>query len=499
VRTGSLRREVVLSLFVVMLATLGLLSAVLGGLAARSVQRHALERLADEARELERLGTTGSGRLVDLAVVAGARRSRAQWQVLDAGGRLVGVGPVPEQAPPELHEFRSVLVSGPEVRGGLLDDALWLARPVLSGRAERGVLVGRVAHQELWSELTPLLGSGAWVFASGALAFVGFGSYLLGRRLVRPLRAVTDAAARVATGDLSARVEVIGPEEVSELAASFNHMASALAGEREALGRARESLDRSRRLAAVGQLAAGVAHEVGNPVAAILGFAEAIERDRHLPEGSRARELAGRIREEAMRVRARVRELLDLARPHPVELERIEVARWLGELAERLGAQPRFAHLRIQVCCPEPIPELRTDRRRAEQILLNFVENAAHALAGCGGSLELGAAPERSLRERRRRGDSTAAEAPDAVALSVVDDGPGIDPEHLPLVFDPFFTTKAPGEGSGLGLWNAHRLAERLGGRIEAESRPGATRFSLVLPCADTPSTDGAPPDPDRR
>ncbi len=500
-RPTSLRREVLLSLFVVMLATLGLLSAVLGGLAAQSVQRHALERLALDARELERLGATGSGRLVDLAVVAQARRRHGRWQVLDAQGRLVGVAPTPREAPDEILEMRDALERGPLVRGGLLQRALWLAHPVVSPRGERGVLVGSVPREALLAELAPLLRSGAWVLAVGALSFVGLGAHLLGRRLVDPLRELAAATARVARGDLSARVDARGADEIAELAARYTHMASALAEERDALWRARESLDRSRRLAAVGQLAAGVAHEVGNPVAAILGFAEAIERDPGLPQDTRPRALASRIRDEALRVRTLVRELLELSRPQALELESLDVAGWLAELAARLGAQPRFAHVRIELEIAPGLPPLRTDRRRAEQILINFADNAAHALAGRGGTLGLRASLAAALRAGRRRDDPPPLDeqGAGALSLSVVDDGPGIDEETLPLVCDPFVTPTAPGEGTGLGLWNAHRLAELLGARIEAQSRPGYTRFSRIVPCADSQDTHGAAPGADRR
>jgi len=86
-----------------------------------------------------------------------------------------------------------------------------------------------------------------------------------------------------------------------------------------------------------------------------------------------------------------------------------------------------------------------------------------------------------------------------AVALRVSDNGPGIDPDTLLRVFEPFFTTKEPGEGTGLGLWNAHRLAELLGGRLEAESRPGHTRFSLLLPVTDTLAADARAQNSDHR
>ena len=123
---------------------------------------------------------------------------------------------------------------------------------------------------------------------------------------------------------------------------------------------------------------------------------------------------------------------------------------------------------------------------------MNLVENAAHALAGrADARIEL-IAQSSSLVPTRRRDDrpSSRRRSSDAVVLRVVDNGPGIDPEHRDQVFDPFYTTKEPGEGTGLGLWNSHRLAELLGGRLELESSPGRTAFSLLLPIADKEPAD---------
>jgi len=129
--------------------------------------------------------------------------------------------------------------------------------------------------------------------------------------------------------------------------------------------------------------------------------------------------------------------------------------------------------------------------RRLEQILLNLIQNAAHALVSTPGArIELAA---RAVHTSFARG------AERAIELSVTDNGPGIDPDTLLRVFEPFFTPKEPGEGTGLGLWTAHRLADLLGGRLEAESRPGHTRFSLLLPVADRPGTDAHAQNSDHR
>jgi signal transduction histidine kinase len=273
-------------------------------------------------------------------------------------------------------------------------------------------------------------------------------------------------------------------------------MTESLEREQRALLRATESLARSERLASVGRLAAGVAHEVGNPVAAILGYTELALRDSALSE--RSREAAEQIRREALRVRELVRDLLDLARSEELRFEPVQPLELLDRVSRRLAGQVILRGVQMSVVeSPRPSPVV-TDARRVEQVLVNLIENAAHSLGRQpGGRIELSCRPAHlTARPGRRRDDPeqssfAGARRPDAVALCVIDNGPGIDAELLPHVFDPFFTTKDPGEGTGLGLWNAHRLAELLGGRLEVESASGRTRFSLVLPASDTEDPDG--------
>ena len=137
------------------------------------------------------------------------------------------------------------------------------------------------------------------------------------------------------------------------------------------------------------------------------------------------------------------------------------------------------------------LPRLRVVTRRVEQVLANLIENAAHAVVDV-------ARPSIELRARTVTPLHTGASGPDAagptdatpssrfVALEVIDNGSGVDPENVPSLFDPFYTTKDPGKGTGLGLWNCERIALLLGGRVEVASSPGRTCFSLILPAADS-------------
>jgi len=492
-----------------MFAGLAIVAAVMTGLSARAVRDDALERLRMGARHLERTLDGGARRLSDLSATvraSGPRLSGGEFRVLDDRGREPGpastVVSEDERLAPLLEAAREA-GEAVELTGPLLGD-LVLVRRLRIPSGETGFLVGRASGEEMWRRLAPGVGSAAWVLFIATLVFVGFGAWLLRRRVVLPLAALAAGTRRIATGDLRARIAAQGPAELAELARSFNQMAESLEQEREAVLQAQESLSRSRRLASLGQLAAGVAHEVGNPVAAILGYAEVCQREK--TASPRARELATLIGGEALRVRELVREMLDLSRPEALVLERVEPGTLLERVAERMRPQPLLAGIELAVATEAGLPLVEVDWRRLEQVFVNLLENAAHALRGVPeGRIELAARRSHAAaRPARRSGDAAPASfaarrAPDAVSFEVIDNGTGIDPEDLPRVFDPFFTTKEPGEGTGLGLWNAHRIAELLGGRLEVTSQSGRTCFRLVLPEADTLGGHAQAPRADHR
>ncbi len=492
-----------------MFAGLAIVAAVMTGLSARAVRDEALDRLRMGARHLERTLDGGARRLGDLSAIvraSGPRLSGGEFRVLDDKGREPGPAPSGPGDDVRLAPLLDLAREAGEAveMAGLLPGDLTLVRRLRLPSGESGFLVGSASGQEMRRRLAPVVGSAAWVLFIATLVFVGFGAWLLRRRVVSPLALLAAGTRRIAEGDLRARIAEQGPAELSELARGFNQMAESLEREREALLQAQESLSRSRRLASLGQLAAGVAHEVGNPIAAILGYAEVCQREKSASE--RTRELTALIGTEALRVRALVREILDLSRPEALALERVEARAVLERVAERMRPQPLLAGIELTVATESGLAPVEIDLRRLDQVFVNLIENAAHALRGVPQArIELAArrwhAP---ARPARRSSDAELASnvwrrAPDAVAFEVIDNGAGIDPDDLPHIFDPFFTTKEPGEGTGLGLWNAHRIAELFGGRLEVTSQSGRTCFRLVLPEADMQGGHAQAPRTDHR
>lgn len=324
-------------------------------------------------------------------------------------------------------------------------------------------------------------------FAAAAMG-VGLGAALLYRSVARPVDRILEAAARLGAreGDLP----ILQPaDEVSghglpRAAVAFERIAAALSEERgrlaakvaelqqshRALAEARESLTRSEKLATVGQLAAGVAHEVGNPLGAIGGYA-ALARGRLAAAGGDPEVIdwIERIEAEVRRIDRIVRELLDFARPSGVAPGPVDVGAAVEGALRLARVQRRFQGVDVAVDLPAGLPPVRGEEGRLAQLFLNLLLNAGDAMGGSG-----------------RVWIRASAEA-GAVRVAVADSGPGIPAADLGRVFDPFFTTKPPGEGTGLGLAVCHGIAESFGGEISVgNGGAGGAVFTLRLLVADS-------------
>lgn len=283
-------------------------------------------------------------------------------------------------------------------------------------------------------------------------------AWILRGAVVRPVAGLERAAQRVAAGDLDARVDVRGPGELGRLADAFDSMtASIKAG--------RESLVRSERLAGVGRLAAGIAHEVGNPLAAILGYADVLlsETDaRPLPPELR-RDVLERVRAETERIHHIIQELLDYARPPRDEVEEVSVERAVDAARSLVRAQARTRGVTIELNLPAALPPVRASAGRLTQVILNLMLNAADATRGAG----------KVTIDARVDGDR--------VIIGVADDGPGVPADVAARIFDPFFTTKDVGRGTGLGLSVSQAIIEGYGGTLRLATTERGARFEIVL------------------
>lgn len=355
------------------------------------------------------------------------------------------------------------------------------------------------------------------------LLLLGLGASVLTRLIVSPIRRLLAATVRIEKGDLDCRVPVHGTLELAELAESFNCMARTLRQKRDeaegnirALERinselesAREESVRSEKMASVGLLAAGTAHEIGTPLAAILGYAGILKEE--LASDPEKSDYLGRIEEEATRIDRIIRGLLDYARPTSSEREAVDAAELLRHCMEMMEGQGVFKNVVTSLVFGDGVPLLNADRHQLQQVFINLFINARDAMPG-GGALSVRVSAEnaspsaemrkistKAIRGRRRddfRGAFSAAinprESVEYVRIEVGDSGAGIAPENLERIFDPFFTTKEPGKGTGLGLAVTARIVDSMGGRITVESALSVgTKFTLWLPAVKRNRSEG--------
>lgn len=356
-----------------------------------------------------------------------------------------------------------------------------------------------------------------------------FGDYMLRSLVVRPVRRMAERAERIADGEHEVRLEPRGSSELRRLAVSVNRMADRLIRNQRsleenvrsldeanrALTEAKNELVRAEKMATVGRLAAGVAHEVGNPLNAIMGYLEIARR-----RGPEAGEADGEpewmegIDHEARRIDRIVRGLLEYARPREGQASAIRPDEVVRRTVELLEAQGRLKGKEIEIDVEEDVPSVVADPHQLQQVLVNLLLNACDAVeeAGSPGRIRVevarevapevppvGRPPRRDddpeavdfSHARRMQASTSGVPEPrfeageDVVAVRVLDDGTGLEVEEMHQLFDPFFSTKEPGRGTGLGLAVSARLVEGMGGTIRADDRPeGGAVFTVLLPRA---------------
>ena len=357
-----------------------------------------------------------------------------------------------------------------------------------------------------------------------------FGSYLLRQKLVVPVEAILADVDRIVSAEYDHRVRPMASAEFQKISESVNALADRLVREQQLLSdnvrsleetnaqllEARNELVRAARMASVGSLAAGIAHEVGNPLGAIMGYVD-LARGRAAREGGDPA-LLDAVRDEAGRIDSIVRGLLDYARPRDARARLVAPATVLERVRDLLLAQGKLDGVQHVWRFEEDSPLVMLEAARLEQVTVNLLLNAVDALEEVeDGRLEVSLTSEEGPTGRltpRRENDPEGinylhrrrAFSPDGkesldllgvadwvVLIEVSDNGSGIPGEDLDRVFDPFYTTKAPGRGTGLGLSICARLVEGMGGVVDVHNASDRGAVFTIRPPAARSGDAGEP------
>jgi signal transduction histidine kinase len=301
------------------------------------------------------------------------------------------------------------------------------------------------------------------VAGAGAVAICAVCIFVLAYFIQRPMVELQEKMALVSEGNLGVAVSFSERnDEIGDLGRNFNYMMQQLRESREEIERLhRTQMSRAEHLATLGELATGLAHEIRNPLAGIAGVIEIVGRD--LPSTSPARAVVKEVRLEIARISRTLTDLLETARPRRPEIRRSDLNTTVEHAVMLARQQVLSKPIKIELQQQPDLPEVEHDSGQVHQVLLSLLLNAVQAMDGAG-----------TVRVEIGSQESYAS-------VVVSDTGRGISPQNLPNIFRPFYTTR--GDGTGLGLSLAQRIAEDHHGRIEVSSVVGhGSRFTVLLP-----------------
>ena len=287
------------------------------------------------------------------------------------------------------------------------------------------------------------------------------------RRLTRPIEELSEATRMVGQGRFEVEVKAGSGDEIGALGDSFNRMAGELKTREKALKDLYGQLVQSEKMAAFGSLGAGIAHEVKNPLAGILGITQLSLRG--VQEGHPMEKNLKIIEKETKRCKTIIESLLKFARQEQVEFSEVDLNQVMADALAIVDHQLGINSIRVEQELERDLPTCRGNANQLQQVLMNLMINAQQAMAGASGTVRLSA----------RKGER------DCVELRVSDNGPGISKEIQQRIFDPFFTTKPAGQGTGLGLSVTYGIVKDHGGDIRLESGEGeGATFIITLPAS---------------
>lgn len=325
------------------------------------------------------------------------------------------------------------------------------------------IIVTRISASAAYLTARQLLDNLVFIGLVLMLVAALFGVFV-SRRITRPLEGLSKAVRKIAKGDFDVNVAIKSSDEIGELSTSFNDMAGELKERESSLKKAQHALVQSEKMAAVGTLSAGLAHEVKNPLSAVLGYAQLSKRKLEQPEA--LKQHLDTIENETRRCNEIIGNLMQFSRQEKGEHSRISVNEVVQKSIAIVDHQLSLKDVQIESDLAQDLPPVSGNANQLQQVLMNLMINAQQAIGEGGGTVDL----------------ATSIEG-ESVLITVSDTGPGIDEDVVAKIFEPFYTTKPAGQGTGLGLSVTYGIIQDHGGDISVKrADSGGAKFVIELP-----------------
>lgn len=297
------------------------------------------------------------------------------------------------------------------------------------------------------------------------LAVAALISFIWSHYITRSIGHLSNAAKRIGKGDFNIKVKAPSSDEIGELFGSFNHMAHELNARDIALKETQSALIQSEKMAAFGQIGAGIAHEIKNPIAGILGLTQVCLRK--TDETSLLGQNLGAIEKEAKRCKNIIENLLKFARQEEISMDTVDIGQVIEDTLTMMGHQFKLQKIKVDKQLTDNLPQVTGNAVQLQQVLLNILVNAAQAIDNGDGSIHI------------RTGQPSKSQ----IEIRIADTGPGLPEEDLAKIFEPFFTTKETGQGTGLGLSVSYGIIKTHKGSIRVKNmQDKGTEFIITLP-----------------
>jgi two-component system NtrC family sensor kinase len=372
---------------------------------------------------------------------------------------------------------------------------LYMASPLRRGTQTIGIASIKIPLISLYRAIRQTQKIVFFYILLNTLILALLGYYFLHRSIIRPINRLVERAEEFKEGETFLLSSPTRQNEFGKLSRALNMMlrgleeskvelktsVSSLEKANVELQQAQEEIIRSEKLASIGRLASGVAHEIGNPIGIVLGYLDLL-KENELGNEDR-RDIIDRIGAEVERVNRTIRNLLDFSRPSKGEAKAISVHHTIGDMLDMLKPQPMMADIEITLDQRTEHDTVLADPDKLKQVFLNIAMNAIDAMGA--GQTRNGSPHKMLLIKTWLESEPGAGKKGKARGLCIafVDNGPGIPIEDLNRVFDPFYTTKEPGKGTGLGLSVSLRIIEDMGGDIKPSIEHGrGTTMTVILP-----------------